>query len=57
MVYIMATNYITIKVTKETSELIEKAKGVYIAHNQSVKDFYISKNRIIKKALNYYITN
>jgi len=53
----MATNYVTLKVTENTMQLLEKAKEVFLSHHQALKGFKISRDKIISRALRYYIEN
>jgi len=53
----MVTNYATLKVTEDTIQLLEKAKEVFLSHHQALKGFRISRDKVINRALTYYIEN
>ena len=53
----MGLNYATIKVKDDTIGLIEDAKKVFLKHHPHLEGCVLTRNVIIKRALEYYIKN
>lgn len=51
----MGDNYVTIKVKKDTLVLLEKAKIVFLNHHKHLEGITLTRNLIVKRALEYYI--